>query len=71
MHTASVGDECKSAPEGMEHPFLGHLTHQCMPDALRCVYCDEPLAPYNCNGCGKFIGTEKMNAEEWRCDDCI
>lgn len=59
-------DACASHPE--------HGTHECLATEMRCAYCGVRLAPYPCNGCGKFLTAKQMNdganGESWRCEEC-
>ncbi len=66
-----VHGRCAMAPEDAPlHPFKHMHVHQCMEKERRCVYCGIALHPYPCNGCGEFLTTELMHAEQWRCEDC-
>lgn len=62
-----VTDPCPSHPTPTE-------THECLATEMRCTYCGYRLAPYPCNGCGKFLTAAQMNAaangENWRCEEC-
>jgi DNA-directed RNA polymerase subunit RPC12/RpoP len=65
--SAKVTDTCGSHPEGRDH--------ECLRTEMRCAYCGERLAPYPCNGCGRFLTAGQMHAasadgESWRCDRC-
>jgi len=55
------------------HPERG--THECLADEMRCAYCGIRLAPYPCNGCGKFLTAKQMHeaadGEAWRCEECV
>lgn len=58
---------CSSHPEGG--------THECLEAEMRCSYCGVRLAPYPCNGCGRFLTAKQMHTAEttdgiWRCEDC-
>jgi DNA-directed RNA polymerase subunit RPC12/RpoP len=59
-------DPCASHPEGR--------THECLATEMRCAYCGVRLAPYPCNGCGKFLNAKHMHeasgGEPWRCEEC-
>jgi DNA-directed RNA polymerase subunit RPC12/RpoP len=54
------------------HP--GCAEHECLASEMRCAYCGVRLAPYPCNGCGKFLTAKRMhaasNGENWRCEEC-
>lgn len=56
-----------------EHPTAGEA-HECLADEMRCAYCGVRLAPYPCNGCGKFLNAKHMHeagqGEPWRCEEC-
>lgn len=59
-------ERCTAHPEGG--------THESLTAEMRCAYCGVRLAPYPCNGCGKFLTAKQMhdaaNGENWRCEDC-
>lgn len=62
-----VTEICRSHPDDGEH--------ECLPTEMRCAYCGQRLAPYPCNGCGKFLTAKQMHAasadgENWRCEAC-
>ena len=74
--TAKITHECPAHPgEFAIDGATGARTHECMPDEMRCVYCGERLAPYPCNGCGKFLTAKRMHEAGstdgvWRCEEC-
>lgn len=49
-------------------------THECLAGEMRCAYCGVRLAPYPCNGCGRFLTANQMHEAEhggtWRCEEC-
>lgn len=61
-----VTDACSAHPE--------REMHECMATEMRCVYCGVRLAPYPCNGCGRFLTAKQMHdaaaGESWRCEAC-
>ena len=61
-----VTDWCGSHPDGG--------SHECLASEMRCAYCGVRLAPYPCNGCGKFLTAKHMHeaaeGESWRCEEC-
>lgn len=67
---AKVTEVCRSHPgETVDD------THECLPNEMRCAYCGQRLAPYPCNGCGRFLTARQMHAaatglEPWRCEEC-
>lgn len=65
--TERLFNPCPSYPEG---GLVAKGSHECMAGELRCVYCAAPLAPYGCNGCGRYLSCEELNAGETRCVDC-
>jgi DNA-directed RNA polymerase subunit RPC12/RpoP len=70
-------DERKSGPSLCTDPCTSHPergTHECLATEMRCAYCGVRLAPYPCNGCGKFLNAKHMHeagqGEPWRCEEC-
>jgi DNA-directed RNA polymerase subunit RPC12/RpoP len=63
-----VTEVCQSHPEDGEH-------HECLADEMRCAYCGVRIAPYPCNGCGRFLTAQQMHDAQhetgvWRCEEC-
>lgn len=58
------------------HPIDGlGETHESLAAEMRCAYCGVRLAPYPCNGCGRFLTAKQMHEAAttdgiWRCEDC-
>jgi len=75
---AKATDECPAHPgefaAGADNAAPADRSHECLADEMRCAYCSERLAPYQCHGCGKFLSAKRMHQAAtdgvWRCDEC-
>jgi hypothetical protein len=81
MAIAKITQRCASHPLAdeaigqLDSPVARSRTHECLAAEMRCAYCGVRLAPYPCNGCGRFLTAKQMHeagvdGEPWRCDDC-
>ena len=69
--SARVTEQCPASPGEFA---VDEGRHECLATEMRCAYCGERLAPYPCNGCGKFLTAKRMHDAAtdgvWRCEEC-